>query len=203
MLRSALTHSAPTVESTAAPRSSKLAARHSRRAGATVEVKVVQPRPSADNLLRLRHSADVARDLAGRAENASLRSRLCPSLPRTARAVCPRARMRGDAMTEKTTSEKTTAAPRPAPLPAELDTGSKDSTIRPFRIDVPEDALAQQGARRRSLAGSPARAAPGARGLLGNRLRLAQGRGEAERAPAVHDRDRRREHPLHPRQVAA
>jgi pimeloyl-ACP methyl ester carboxylesterase len=46
-------------------------------------------------------------------------------------------------MTEKTTSEKTTAAPRPAPLPAELDTGSKDSTIRPFRIDVPEDELAE------------------------------------------------------------
>src|SRR5688572_8458022 len=45
--------------------------------------------------------------------------------------------MRGDAMTEKTT-----AAPRPAPLPAELDTGAKDSTIRPFHIDVPEEELA-------------------------------------------------------------
>jgi hypothetical protein len=44
-------------------------------------------------------------------------------------------------MTEKTTSEKTTAAPRPAPLPAELDTGAKDSTIRPFHIDVPEGEL--------------------------------------------------------------
>src|SRR5215208_1644489 len=136
MLLSALTHSAPTVESSAAPRSSKLAARQSRRAGATVEVEVVQPRPSADNLFRLRHSAGVARDLAGRAENASLRSRLCLSLPRTARAVCPRARMRGDAMTEKTTEK--TAAPRPAPLPAELDAGAED-TIRPFHIDVPEE----------------------------------------------------------------
>jgi pimeloyl-ACP methyl ester carboxylesterase len=46
-------------------------------------------------------------------------------------------------MTEKTTSEKTTATPRPAPLPAELDTGAKDSTIRPFHIDVPEDELAE------------------------------------------------------------
>jgi pimeloyl-ACP methyl ester carboxylesterase len=46
-------------------------------------------------------------------------------------------------MTEKTTSEKTTAAPRPAPLPAELDAGAEDSTIRPFHIDVPEDELAE------------------------------------------------------------
>jgi pimeloyl-ACP methyl ester carboxylesterase len=45
-------------------------------------------------------------------------------------------------MTEKTMSEKTTAAPRPAPLPAELDTGAEDSTIRPFHIDVPEQELA-------------------------------------------------------------
>ena len=35
------------------------------------------------------------------------------------------------------------------------------------------------------------------------RLRLAHDRGEAERAAAVHDRDRRARHPLHPRQVAA
>jgi pimeloyl-ACP methyl ester carboxylesterase len=45
-------------------------------------------------------------------------------------------------MTEKTTSEKTTSGPLPAPLPAELDTGAEDSTIRPFHIDVPEEELA-------------------------------------------------------------
>jgi len=39
-------------------------------------------------------------------------------------------------------TEKTTAAPRPAPLPAELDTGAEDRTIRPFHIDVPEEELA-------------------------------------------------------------
>ena len=38
-------------------------------------------------------------------------------------------------------TEKTTAAPRPAPLPAELDAAAEDSTIRPFHIDVPEEEL--------------------------------------------------------------
>jgi pimeloyl-ACP methyl ester carboxylesterase len=44
-------------------------------------------------------------------------------------------------MTEKTTSEKTTSGPLPAPLPTELDTGAEESTIRPFHIDVPEEKL--------------------------------------------------------------
>ncbi len=44
------------------------------------------------------------------------------------------------------------------------------------------DALAQQGARRRSVAGRPAGDDAGARALLGERLRLRQARGEAERA---------------------
>jgi uncharacterized protein YndB with AHSA1/START domain len=52
----------------------------------------------------------------------------------------------------------------------------------------------------RRCAGSDA---AGARALLGHPLRLAQGRGEAQRAAAVHDRDRRRRDPLHPRAVAA
>ena len=41
------------------------------------------------------------------------------------------------------------------------------------------------------------------RPLLDDRVRLAQVRGETERASAVHDRDRRGRDPLHPRQVAA
>src|SRR5512133_1950600 len=45
--------------------------------------------------------------------------------------------MRGDAMTEKATSRTL-----PAPLPAEMGAAAEDNTIRPFRIDVPEEALA-------------------------------------------------------------
>ena len=44
-------------------------------------------------------------------------------------------------MTEKTTSEKTTSGPLPAPLPVELDAAAEDSAIRPFHIDVPEEEL--------------------------------------------------------------
>src|SRR5215211_9080577 len=65
------------------------------------------------------------------------------------------------------------------------------------------DALALQGARRRSVAGRAVGDDSGTRPLLGDRLRLAQGRGEAERPTAVHDRDRRARHPLHPSQVTA
>src|SRR5258708_2222892 len=65
------------------------------------------------------------------------------------------------------------------------------------------DALALQGTRRRSVAGRPAGDAPGARALLDDRLRLAQGRGEAQPAPSVHHRERRGGYPLHPREVPA
>jgi pimeloyl-ACP methyl ester carboxylesterase len=44
-------------------------------------------------------------------------------------------------MTEKTTSERTTSSPLPAPLPVELDAAAEDNTIRPFHIDVPEEEL--------------------------------------------------------------
>src|SRR4051794_14059495 len=64
-------------------------------------------------------------------------------------------------------------------------------------------AVAKQGARRRSVAGRAAGDAAGARALLDDRLRLAQVRGEAQRAAAVHDRDRRGRDPLHPRAVQA
>ena len=65
------------------------------------------------------------------------------------------------------------------------------------------DALAEQGARRRPLAGRAARDDRGARALLGDRVRLRADRGAAERAAAVHDRDRRGRHPLHPRPLEA
>ena len=64
-------------------------------------------------------------------------------------------------------------------------------------------ALAREGDRRRSVAGRAARDDPGARALLGDGLRLAQVRGEAERPAAVHHRDRRAGHPLHPRSLEA
>ena len=77
------------------------------------------------------------------------------------------------------------------------------SAIRPFHVKVSRrgarrpappprgDPLAQRGARRRSVAGRAAGDAAGARPLLGDRLRPAPGRGEAQRAAAVHHRDRR------------
>ena len=44
-------------------------------------------------------------------------------------------------------TEKTTAAPRPAPLPAELDAGAEDSTIRPFTFEASEADLEDLRAR--------------------------------------------------------
>ena len=63
--------------------------------------------------------------------------------------------------------------------------------------------LAHQGARRRPVAGRAAGDDPGTCALLGDGLRLAHVRGEAERAAAVQDGDRRGGHPLHPREVTA
>jgi hypothetical protein len=63
--------------------------------------------------------------------------------------------------------------------------------------------LAQQGTRRRPVAGRAAGDDPGTWALLGDRLRLAQVRGEAERAAAVQDGHRRGGHPFHSREVAA
>ena len=64
-------------------------------------------------------------------------------------------------------------------------------------------ALAREGGRRGCLPGRAAGDDPGARALLGDRVRLAQVRGEAERLPAVHHRDRRAGHPLRPRALQA
>ena len=44
-------------------------------------------------------------------------------------------------------AEKTTAVPRPAPLPAELDAGAEDGTIRPFTVEIPEADLRELRAR--------------------------------------------------------
>ena len=65
------------------------------------------------------------------------------------------------------------------------------------------DALADPGAGPGPLAGRAAGDHGGAHPVLGDRVRLAPLRGEAERAAAVRHGDRRRGHPLHPRAVAA
>jgi pimeloyl-ACP methyl ester carboxylesterase len=44
-------------------------------------------------------------------------------------------------------AEKTTAAPRPAPLPAELDAVAEDNTVRPFTVAIPEADLRELRAR--------------------------------------------------------
>ena len=89
------------------------------------------------------------------------------------------------------------------------------TAVRPFTYHAPQSrarraspahprhALAGKGDRRGFFAGRAARDGPGARALLGDGIRLAQGRGEARRPAAVHHRDRRAGHPLHPRPFEA
>ena len=89
-----------------------------------------------------------------------------------------------------------------------------ETEIRPFRVEFKEEQI--DDLRRRIAATrwpskelvqdrsqGVAGDRPGARALLGDRLRLAQSRSEVQRAAAVQDRDRRRRHPLHPREVEA
>ena len=90
-----------------------------------------------------------------------------------------------------------------------------EAAIQPFTVDVSDEAL--EDLRRRIKAtrwptkelvddrsqGVQLDDHAGARPLLGHRLRLAQVEAQLNALPAVHDRDRRRRHPLHPRQVAA
>ena len=87
--------------------------------------------------------------------------------------------------------------------------------IKPFHVHFSDETLADLKRRvaatrwpdKETGPGPVARRAAGddaeARALLGDGLRLAQGRGEAERPAAVHDRDRRARHPLHPRALEA
>ena len=96
-----------------------------------------------------------------------------------------------------------------------LSTGkAEDIAIRPFRFTPPTRRLATSPADRRDEmafagigTGCVARRAirddARTRALLGDRLRLAQGRGEAERPAAIHDRDRRAGHSFHPCSFAA
>ena len=87
------------------------------------------------------------------------------------------------------------------------------NAIRPFQMTFPDDELTDL--RRRIEAtrwpdretdasqGVSARDDAGTRALLGDRVRLAQGRGEAERPAAVHHRDRRGRHSFHSRSFEA
>lgn len=87
--------------------------------------------------------------------------------------------------------------------------------VRPFTVENspggprrPEKAdrghpMAGKGNRRRPVAGRATRDDSGRRPLLGERVRLAQGRGAAERRTAVHYHHRRGGHPLHSRPLEA
>ena len=74
-------------------------------------------------------------------------------------------------------------------------------TSSPTFAGVCGDALARPGDGQRPVAGHTARESQAARRVLGHRLRLAEGGGEAEFPASVHDRDRRRRHPLHSRSL--
>jgi hypothetical protein len=65
------------------------------------------------------------------------------------------------------------------------------------------DAVAGPGDGYRSVAGCAIGRAAGTPPVLGRGLRLAEGRGETERLPAVHDDRRRGRRPLHPRALPA
>ena len=90
------------------------------------------------------------------------------------------------------------------------------AAIRPFEVDFPPKPIADLRRRiqatrwpeRETVAGhDPGRAArDDARSSMrywGTEYDFGRVAGAAERAPAVHDRDRRSRHPLHPRRVAA
>ena len=94
-------------------------------------------------------------------------------------------------------------------LPAFSSHAAASDAIRPFRINFPEESLVDL--RRRvsatkwparetvngPIAGRAIRDDAEARAVLGDGVRLAQDRGEAECAAAVHHRDRRARHSFH------
>ena len=94
---------------------------------------------------------------------------------------------------------------------AQVKTEGGADAIRPFTVHFPDEALVdlkrriaatrwpEQGDRHGSVAGRAARDDSETRALLGDRLRLAQVRGEAECPAAIHHRDRWGRHSFHPR----
>src|SRR4029453_13089837 len=82
------------------------------------------------------------------------------------------------------------------------------NAIRPFQVKV-RDADLTELSRRIQATRWPERALDasrhdaGTRALLGDSVRLAQGRGEVERATAVHHRDRWGRHSFHSRSFEA
>ena len=89
------------------------------------------------------------------------------------------------------------------------------NAVRPFHVNVPEAELTELRRRINAtkwpetgnghgpLARRAARDDPETRALLGDRIRLAQGRGAAQRRTEFHHRNRRAGHPLHPRPLQA
>ena len=98
---------------------------------------------------------------------------------------------------------------------AEGAAGGDPAAIRPFHFTASDAALAdlkrrvemtrwpESRDRHRRHPGRATRDHPGARALLGRRLRLAPVRGAAERAAELHHRDRRARHPLPARALEA
>jgi hypothetical protein len=89
----------------------------------------------------------------------------------------------------------------------------ESDAIRPFQVNVPEadrlapahrrDPVTREGNRRRLYAGRAARDRAEARALLGDGLRLAQGRSAPQRRAELHHQDRWSRHPLHSRAFEA
>ena len=169
-------------------------------------------------------SPDLGAD-AGHLGRAGLLPRLRPRRARTA-TTCPTSTTSSACPTRRTgctttrpsasTSCSSTSSPegvgvvRPRPGCPRSTTSRAGTEIRPFHVDVPDEEL--EDLRRRIAATRwPSRSSStiGRRACSWRRSRSSRaigratttgaGRGEAERAAAVHDRDRRRGHPLHPR----
>ena len=82
---------------------------------------------------------------------------------------------------------------RDPPVPRQCPRGRSRRSSPPRA----RDTVARPGDGRGSIAGRAVGQAQGDRALLGDGVRLAQGRGEAERPAAVRDHDRRPRHPFH------